>query len=179
MAKKDTVSVAYANKMANIFLAIRLGFGVIWAVDAAFKFEPAFYHNVLASVKAHAAGEPAWLNPWFHMWYAILGASSGFWAVFLIVVETGIALSLLLGFARKANYLLGAVFSFLIWSVAESFGGPYVAGSTDGIIYVIVFLALYGFDGLVRPKLCVDTLIARRVAWWPRLAEVNPSELPR
>jgi uncharacterized membrane protein YphA (DoxX/SURF4 family) len=177
MKQKGALESDRANRLANIFLISRLSFGIIWAVDAAFKFEPAFYRSVLITVKAADAGEPSWLNPWFHVWYSLIGISSGFWAVFLMIVEVGIALSLLLGFARKTIYLLGAIFSFLIWSVAEGFGGPYAAGKTDigaGIIYVVVFLALYGFDGAVRPKFCVDTIIARRLHWWPRIAEVMP-----
>jgi hypothetical protein len=43
----------------------------------------------------------------------------------------GVAAALIFGFARKSTYIAAAVFSLLIWSTAEGFGGPYTAGSTD------------------------------------------------
>jgi thiosulfate dehydrogenase [quinone] large subunit len=152
------------KKLSKLFFIARIGFGIVWAIDAAFKYEPAFYHNLLDSIKAKDSGEPHWLNPWFHFWYHLIGVNQGAWSVFIIIIETAIALSLLFGVARRLNYILGAVFSFLIWGVGEAFGGPYVAGTTDlnaGIIYVLLFIALYGFDMLVIPRYCLDKLVAQ------------------
>jgi len=177
--EKDTVRLrTYFSKRLAI---VRIVFGLVWAVDAAFKFEPAFYHGILGTVKAADAGEPGWLNHWFNFWYRIVGADPHLLAVFIIIIEILIAVSLLFGIARRLNYALGAVFSFLIWGVAEGFGGPYVAGATDvgaGIIYVIAFMLLYVADSLTKPAWSLDPIIEKYLPWWHLIAtpptRVNP-----
>jgi len=62
------------------------------------------------------------------------------------VVETLIAVGLLLGLARRLVYLGGALWSLAIWVVPEAFGGSFLAGATDigtAIMYVLVFAVLY------------------------------------
>jgi thiosulfate dehydrogenase [quinone] large subunit len=153
------------KSVSATYTYLRIGFGLVWVIDAALKYQPAFYHGILTAVKGSDAGSVSWLNPWFHFWYRTIGAAPMVWAVLIIAIETLIALSLLLGVARRANYILGAIFSFFIWSIAEGFGGPYVAGSTDigaGIIYVFVFIALLALDNVTEPQYCLDTIIANR-----------------
>jgi thiosulfate dehydrogenase [quinone] large subunit len=171
-------TVSKYNSQINSYISkriavVRILFGVIWAVDAAFKFEPAFYNGILQTVKAADAGEPSWLNHWFSPWYRIIGSNPHLFAGIIIVTETLIAISLLFGIARRLNYVLGAVLSFLIWSVAEGFGGPYVSGSTDigaGFIYVVVFLALYAADSFIAPSLSLDPIIEKHISWWHVIA---------
>lgn len=163
------VSASIAKRIA----AVRIGFGIIWAADLALKFQPAFYHGVLDIIKSADAGEPAWLNPWFHSWYRFIGAAPGFFAVLVILLETAITLSLIFGIGRRINYIGGAIFSFLIWGVAQGFGGPYVAGSKDigaGIIYVVVFTLLYFADYIVPPAWSLDSWLERRFPWWHHLS---------
>jgi thiosulfate dehydrogenase [quinone] large subunit len=166
--KLDTV--ALSKRIA----AVRIGFGVIWAIDAVFKFEPVFYRSLLSFIKAKDAGEPSWLNPWFNFWYRIIGSNQHLFAIIIIIVEVLISLSLVLGIARRLNYALAALFSFLIWGVGEAFGGPYVTGSTDvnaGIIYVLVFVLLYFVDGAILPSWSLDTNISKRIPWWHFIAD--------
>ena len=47
------------------------------------------------------------------------------------LTQTLLAIALLLGFARKTTYALGALFSLLIWATAEGFGGPYTVGAAN------------------------------------------------
>ena len=160
--------------------SLRILFGLIWAVDAAFKFEPAFYRGLLTFIMSKDAGEPSWLNFWFHSWYHIIGWSPGFFTVIIIILEVLIAVSLLFGIARRLTYALAIPFCFLIWGVGEAFGGPYVAGTTDinaGFIYVVVFLFLYVADGLSAPSWSLDPLITKRFAWWSVIA--NPPALTK
>jgi thiosulfate dehydrogenase [quinone] large subunit len=158
--------------------SLRILFGLIWAIDAVFKFEPAFYRGLLTFVQSRGTGMPGWLNWWFHGWDRIIGFNPMLFAIAIIVIETLIALSLLLGIARRLNYLLAAFFMFLIWGVGEAFGGPYVAGSTDinaGFIYVVVFLLLYVADGLTPPSWSLDPWLSKRFRWWSKIA--NPPAL--
>jgi nitrite reductase (NO-forming) len=90
------------------------------------------------------------------------------------VVETGIALALLVGFARKTVYLLGAGYSLMIWATAEGFGGPYHSGSTDvgaAIIYTFVFVALFIVDRHGPDAYSIDAILEQRISWWSRVAE--------
>jgi thiosulfate dehydrogenase [quinone] large subunit len=124
------------------------------------------------------AGEPSWLNPFFNASYRIIGHNPTLFAIIILVIEVLIALSLLLGIARRLNYALAIPFCFLIWGVGEAFGGPYVPGSTDinaGFIYVMVFISLYILDGLSPPSWSLDNIISKRYSWWKKIA--NPPAL--
>lgn len=156
---------------------LRIIFGLVWAIDAAFKFEPAFYRSILNTVKAVASGQPTWLNFWFHTWTRIIGSNPHFFAIIVAVIEALIALSLIFGLARRLNYALAGVFSFLVWGIAEGFGGPYVAGSTDisaAIIYVFVFAGLYLLDSQTPPSWSLDNYLTKRISWWHVIA--NPGD---
>jgi nitrite reductase (NO-forming) len=121
-----------------------------------------------------AQGQPGWLRPWFDMWTGLPHGMTTAMAYGTALAETGIALALLVGFARKSLYLFGAVYSLLIWATAEGFGGPYQQGSTDigtGIIYTFVFVALLIADRPGPDPYSVDALIEPRISWWSRIAE--------
>ena len=168
---KKLKSLSLSKKVA----ILRIGFGIIWAIDAAFKFEPAFYRGLSTFLMSKDAGEPSWLNPWFHAWYKIIGVNPTLFAVIILIIEVLLALSLLLGVARRLSYALAIPFCFLIWGVGEAFGGPYVAGTTDinaGFIYVVVFILLYVLDGLTPPSWSLDPIISKRLSWWKKIA--NP-----
>jgi len=161
-------------KLSKHIAAIRIGFGVIWIIDAAFKFESVFYRGLLQYVKSKDSGEPKWLNPWFHTWYSIIGSNQHLFAVILIVAESLVAVSLLFGLARRSSYLLGGVMAFLIWGVGEAFGGPYVSGSTDvgaGIIYCFVFAMLFVADGVIQPSWALDNILSKKISWWSKIAD--------
>jgi len=87
-----------------------------------------------------------------------------------------IAVALLIGFARRAAYLGGALWSLAIWIIPEGFGGSFLAGATDigtAIMYVFVVVALYSLETLpaATGAWSVDRLIERRIGWWRTLAE--------
>jgi uncharacterized membrane protein YphA (DoxX/SURF4 family) len=173
MLKKMAVKTSTLAKHVAI---LRITFGVVWVIDATFKWLPSFRSGFLSQITGVAQGQPNWLNPWFHFWIRLLGHNPHLFAVLTAIVESLIALALVFGFARRTTYLTATLFTLVIWSVAEGFGGPYTSGSTDigtAIIYAIVFLALYGLDRLaVPPKWSVDTYIAKKIPWWSIVA--NP-----
>jgi uncharacterized membrane protein YphA (DoxX/SURF4 family) len=170
--KKNISSQVLAKHVATL----RITFGIIWIINAFFKWQPAFRSSFLDTATAAAQGQPDWLSSWFTFWAHTLSYNPNFFAVSIAVIETLIALALIFGFGRRTTYLLAATFSLLIWAIPEGFGGPYSAGSTDigsGIIYAIVFLALYGLDRLAVPAAwSVDYYISKRLAWWTIIA--NP-----
>ncbi len=87
------------------------------------------------------------------------------------LIETAIALGLLLGFARRITYFAGALFSLLIWSTAEGFGGPYTSGATNvgpALIYALVFITAALFEHLLGPNrltVSITTLSAGYPRW--------------
>jgi nitrite reductase (NO-forming) len=154
--------------------AVRIAFGVIWGIDASMKWQPGFRATFVSDMNAAATGQPHWLVPWFDFWIWVMRPAPQLWEFLIAIAETTIAITLILGVARRIVYIGGALVSLLIWSTAEGFGGPYAQGRTDigtSIIYVMVFLALlvmleHGLDS----RFVLDGTLARRLSWWPRLA---------
>lgn len=174
MAKSTTKSKA--AELALHVAILRIVFGFMWAVDASFKWRSTFRDNFLTSVVSAGQGQAGYLHGWFNFWASLLRHDPHLFAYLVAVAESLIALSLMTGFARRSTYLAAALFSLLIWSIAEGFGGPYGSNSTDigtGIVYAVVFLSLYGLDRLAVPaKWSVDWYIERRFPWWTIVA--NP-----
>ncbi len=160
---------------------LRAAFGVIWAVDAYLKWQPAFAQHYVGYLQNAAQGQPAWLTPWFNFWIALVTPNVAFFVLATRLIETAIAIGLLLGLARRFTYILGLIFSFLIWSTAGGFGGPYTAGATDigpALVYVLVFIALIALARLLGPTpYSVDYYLERRIPTWGQLFELAPRSL--
>jgi nitrite reductase (NO-forming) len=172
------VAVAPAVDRAALPTAIlRILFGLAWAADAALKWFPASGAAFSSMLTAASQDQPGFLKPWFGLVTSI--ASDGrapYLALGSAALETYLAVALLTGFARKATYSIGAIYTVLIWATAEGFGGPYVPGtSTDvgaAIIYTLLFLTLLINDaGVGSSRLSVDSVLERRLPDWRRLAE--------
>ena len=162
---------APATKSVAVF---RMVFALVWLVDAILKWLPGFRSGFSSMLDHAASGQPAWLRPWFDLWTDMPHGMATAMAFGTAIVETGIALALLVGFARKSVYLFGSVYSLLIWATAEGFGGPYQSGSTDvgaAIIYTFVFVALLIVDRPGPDPYSVDAVLERRISWWSRIAE--------
>jgi nitrite reductase (NO-forming) len=154
---------------------LRIAFGLVWIIDASFKIAGTFVENFQSQVDGAAAGQPGWLHWWFEMWSDITAWGPHAFAYLTILIELLTGLGLVLGFARRPGYLLALLWSLAIWAIPEGFGGPYSSASTDigtGIIYAIVFAALYGLETVsAAPAWAVDSAIERRIGWWKRLVE--------
>jgi thiosulfate dehydrogenase (quinone) large subunit len=125
--------------------AVRILFGVIWLVDAGLKWSPSFTNGFVAYVSGQRPGQPAAVKTWLGWWVSMLSSQPHVFAYLVAVVETVIAVGLVLGAFTNLVCVGGALFSLAVWSTAEGFGGPYNAGSTDvgtSIVYVVVFAAI-------------------------------------
>jgi nitrite reductase (NO-forming) len=157
--------------------ALRIGFGVIWLIDAVLKWLPGFKDSYMSTIMGIKAGQPGWLQPWFQFWISLQhGHITIFWAL-VATSETLIALALIFGFARKLTYCAAIVFSLLIWSTAEGFGGPYTSGASDigtAIIYAVVFAGLLALSYYAGPaRYSVDFYLEKKISWWWRIAELR------
>lgn len=148
---------------------LRIAFGVMWLVDASFKLSGTFVDSFLHQVKVASSGQPHWLGFWFDLWADITAWSPHTFAYLTFLIELLTGLGLVLAFARRTGYVVAFVWSLAIWAIPEGFGGPYGSASTDigtGIIYAVVFAALYGLDTLAgTPAWAVDSALVRRMGW--------------
>ncbi len=156
--------------------AMEVLFGLVWAIDAALKFQVSFVSQFSSLIAASAAGQPSWLSGWFSFWSAVTMVHPTYFAYSIAILESVLAVSLVVGLARKLAYGGGFVFGLLIWAIPEGFGGPYGPSSTDigtGIIYAFVFVFLAVASGLGGPnKYTLDYHIEKRFGWWKRIAEI-------
>lgn len=155
--------------------AIRLLFGVIFGIDAVLKWLPGYRKTYIGQLKSAASGQPSWLHGWFQFWIHLQSSAPAVFASVTGITETGLALCLLLGVARRAGYTIGAIYTMLIWAVGEGFGGPYTSGSTDigtGIVYTLLFITLLIFAPPARrERLSLDRFLEPRWPWWRFVAE--------
>ncbi|MDA8379353.1 MAG: DoxX family membrane protein [Actinomycetota bacterium] len=157
--------------------ALRVTFGVIWLIDAILKWLPGFKDSYMSTIMGIAKGQPSWLRPWFDFWIRLQHPAATFFWALVATVESLIALALILGFARKLTYIGAIVFSLLIWSTAEGFGGPYTSGASDigtAIIYAVVFAGLLALSYYAGPaRYSLDYYLERRISWWWKVAEMR------
>jgi nitrite reductase (NO-forming) len=159
---------------------VRVAFGILMAVDAYLKWQSAFAAHYVGYLQNAANSQPFWLAPWFNFWLRIVTPHTGSFVLATRLIETAIAAGLLLGVARRIIYVVGALFSLLIWSTAEGFGGPYTSGATNlgpALVYALVFIAAALFERLLGPSpYSLDCYIARRFPGWASFAEWAPRD---
>ncbi len=150
---------------------VRILFGLIWAVDAWFKWQPDFIHKFTDYLTGALDGQPTAVQAWINFWINFVKVDPHLFAYVVAVAETLVAVGLILGVFSNLTNLGGALLSLVIWSTAEGFGGPYVPGSTDigsAVIYIFVFADLflvnaglvYGLDRWLSPALGVWGFLA-------------------
>jgi nitrite reductase (NO-forming) len=160
---------------------VRAAFGVIMAIDAYLKWQPTFAAHYVGYLQNAANAQPIWLAPWFNFWLRIVTPHADFFILATRLIETAVAIGLLLGFARRFTYLIGSFFSLLIWSTAEGFGGPYTSGATNlgpALVYALFFVAAALFERLLgSTPYSLDYYIGRRFPIWSSLVEVAPKQI--
>lgn len=145
------------------FAVLRIVFGCVWAIDAYFKWQPAFINNFTGYLTGAIEGQPSLVQAWIDLWVRGVGVDPHLFAIIVALGETAIAIGLIFGLFTKVAHVGGMMMALVIWSTAEGFGGPYMPGSTDigaAIIYFILHLALwlgkswrhYSLDALLREK---------------------------
>jgi uncharacterized membrane protein YphA (DoxX/SURF4 family) len=155
--------------------ALRFTFGIIWLIDAVLKWLPGFRSGYMGMITGVAKGQPGWLSGWFSFWTNLQSPHAGFYVTVVAILETLVALAVLFGVARKVSYIASAVFSVVIWAVAEGFGGPYASGASDigtAIIYALVFMCLLTLSAYTGPDTySVDHYLEKKISWWWKIAE--------
>lgn len=125
---------------------LRIGFGLLWAIDAWYKWQPSFLNNLPNYLTRHLKGQLPIAQAWIKMWIALVNINPHAFGYFIAFSETALALALILGLFNNLTFICGFILSLLIWSTAEGFGGPYHAGATDigtSLAYAFVFACLF------------------------------------
>lgn len=134
------------NFEAHAIAVVRIVFGLVWLIDAQFKWRPSFINDLATYLMGAMPGQPLAVKAWIGFWMNVVKINPELFAYFVASAETALAFALIFGVLSNLAYLGGTLLAIIIWSTAEGFGGPYVAGSTDigaAIIYVFVFALLY------------------------------------
>jgi uncharacterized membrane protein YphA (DoxX/SURF4 family) len=159
---------------------LRIVFGVVWAIDAWFKWQPDFINKFTAYLSGAQDGQPRWVSGWIGFWVKVVNVDPHVFAHLVAVGETAVAIGLLLGLFSNLTNVGGVLLSTVIWSTAEGFGGPYQPGSTDigaAIIYALVFAGLFlSSAGL---SLGLDRRLSRHLGRWQFLASGSGGSAPR
>ncbi len=157
-------SVALSSWRMNGIGILRIAFGLVWAIDAWFKWQPDFINNFSSYLTGSLDGQPGWVQAWINFWINVVKVDPHVFAHLVAIGETAIAIGLIFGLFSNLTYIVGMLLSVVIWTSAEGFGGPYVPGSTDigaAIMYVFVFAGLFlasaglylGVDRYLAPRL--------------------------
>lgn len=129
---------------------LRMTFGVVWLIDAFFKWQPGFRASFTAMIQGMVSSQPGIVKPWFQLWALLATHTGQLFPDLTAVTETAIGIALILGLVRRPVYVIGAMYALFVWAVGEGFGGPYALGiSTDvgaALIYVFVFAGLFILD---------------------------------
>ncbi|MGH7119137.1 MAG: hypothetical protein ACREFP_09160 [Acetobacteraceae bacterium] len=143
----------------EMFSLARVAFGILWAYDALYKFQPYFlthYMDFLNGAKSDVTG---WRAAYDQIWIAIsllIGSAVMAWLV--AIFEAVTAFGLLAGHrALRALAPIGFILAFLIWSVPEEFGGPYHLGVGHGPLHMfgtaIIYMLALGYVMVVYSPL--------------------------
>jgi len=177
----ETKSTADERSLGWLIVAaagVRAAFGIVIAIDAYLKWQPGFAAHYVGYLQNAAKGQPPWLGFWFRSWINLVTPHAEFFIAATRLIETAIAIGLLFGLARRLTYIAGVLFSLLIWSTAEGFGGPYTSGATNlgpALIYALIFAAVALFERLLGPSpYSVDYYLQVRFPRWRAVAELVP-----
>src|SRR5260370_20405068 len=75
-----TDRVANARRLTGVAI-LRIAFGVIWAVDASLKWQPAFRANFQQLLSDLAKGQPGFLACWFALWPVVVSGRAPVFAI--------------------------------------------------------------------------------------------------
>jgi len=144
----------------NWRVGLRVIFGLFWAADAYLKWsliaQGIDYRDLVSSA---AEGQPSTVASWIRFWADIANSTPGF-PYIIAITETLIAIFIIIGLFTKLTSLSGIVFSFLIWSTAEAFGGLFTPAATD-IGTAPLYMAM--FAGLIVVRAGMQHGLDRRI----------------
>lgn len=130
--EQSTVQIATPTARYKVIGAVRVLFGIAWAVAAMLKWEPAFIKSFADTVSGALDGQPPAIHAWIALWSGLVQTNPPLFAYLAALTESLLAICFILGLFTNTACVVGMLWAFTIWSVPEGFGGPFVPGkSTD------------------------------------------------
>lgn len=123
---------------------LRVVFGLIWAVAAWLKWQPAFQQAFLAQINQASDGQPPTIQAWIAFWSHLISLNPLLFARLEASTETALAILLILGLFSNLSYVVGILLTLGIWAIPEGFGGPYQPGQTTDIGTALPYALLFG-----------------------------------
>lgn len=135
-----------ATKRRLYFRVLRVIFGLTWLFNAIYQLHPDYIDRLFLNSIAAQQGQSAWYAAYTH-WAMDMIAKAGApeISVFVSLIGILLALSLLSGIGLRPMAWVGAIFSFIMWTLNGHLGGPYTQGATDPgtlIVYSLTFIAI-------------------------------------
>jgi nitrite reductase (NO-forming) len=165
----------------HVAAVVRIGFGVIWAIDAIFKWLPGFVNGQTIGDELGGGDDihtPV-IHQWIALWHSVATAAPATFALGTAIVETLIALGILFGAFSNVVLIGSAIWSLGIWSSAEGFGLPWnESGITDvgpSVGYIFAALALFAAYGGATWSL--DTKLRPALGRFGWLSSPTPAEI--
>jgi uncharacterized membrane protein YphA (DoxX/SURF4 family) len=118
------VSASFAPWRLKGIGILRILFGVVWGIDAWFKWQPDFINNFTSYLTGAQDGQPTFVKGWINFWINIVKIDPHVFAHGVAVGETLIAVALLFGVLSNLTNIGGILLTVVIWTTAEGFGGP-------------------------------------------------------
>jgi hypothetical protein len=162
------LSIAYSERSLRRLhgaAVVRILFGLLWAVDATFKWLPGFIHGQTVARDLNPAAVPTpVIHQWLEVWHAASAPDPAAMAVVIAVIETLIAVGMVLGVLSNLVFVGSAAYSFGVWTAPEHLHLPWMSGNTDlgpSVGYMLASLALFyaaagatwSVDAVIRPHL--------------------------
>lgn len=116
----------------EILTLARIAFSLLWAYDAVLKLQPYFLTHYLdyLTEAQDTVGAATWQGVYLQIWISLSQAiGPTLIATLVAVTEAAIALGLLFGRGLRILGPVGIALSLVIFTTAESWGGPYSLGA--------------------------------------------------
>ncbi len=128
---------------------VRILFGLVWLIDAIFKWLPGFIHGQTLGDELGGAAKVSTpiVHQWLELWNTIGTANPPAFALVIAILESLAAVAIITGAFSNVVFIGSAMLSFGIWSGAEGFHLPWFRdGQTDlgpSVGYIFASLALF------------------------------------
>jgi hypothetical protein len=134
-------------------------FGLLWAFDALWKWQPYFLSHTLGMLVDAQSGEPSWIVAYIGLFVFVVKAIGPlFFGIVTALIESFIAVNFLFGTLISIAAPLSFFWSVGIWTTAEAWGGPYAPGSTGTPEDILGTSIIYAYISLY--------LVASRIPIW-------------
>jgi thiosulfate dehydrogenase (quinone) large subunit len=162
----STPAAVLSGRGARGAAAVRILFGLLWLIDAVFKWMPGFVDGQTLPDELGGADKvqvPV-EHQWLQVWNTIGLANPSLFAHAIAVVETVVALLVILGLFTRVALIAATLLALGIWTGAEGMHLPwFTPGQTDlgpSVGYILAGLGLlfasparvWSLDAVIRRR---------------------------